>query len=226
MVVKEKMSDAERLAERIPIISTLPAAEKSSLISKLRPVNIRSGQFIVKEGAEHSELIFIASGQLKASHCDKRGKEVILALLVEGEFFGEIALLTGSNRSADVVALVPSTVLMLSQKDFMEHIDKFTGLSKSMMAAMAKRIRVASQRITDLALFDVSCRVARALWSIGELSEKAGKNFSIVRAQPTHQTIAGIVGSSREVVSRALKALESDGHIAYEEDTLLVLSLP
>ena len=226
MKKEQRQPDLKSSIENVSIIASLPSGEKSSLVSKIKISQVRKGQYIVKEGAERSDLIFVSSGHLKVCHCDRRGKEVIFSLLVAGDFFGEIALLTGSNRSADVIALAPSTVLILEQKDFLQHIDKYTGLSKAMLKAMANRIRVASQRITDLALFDVSCRVARALWSLGQVHETEGSKHSKVINKPTQQTLAGMVGCSREVVSRALKSLEADGNVAYIEGVLTVKSLP
>lgn len=218
--------DVQQLMSRVEILALLPSPERLAISKLLCAVKSRSGKTIVKEGSENSELVFIAEGQVKVCRVDERGREVILALLGQGDFFGELALLTGMPRCADVITLMPCELLILDGRDFLSHIEKWPNLGRLMLRGMAKRVQLASQRITELSLFDVCCRVARTLWGLGAQQQLDDQVVSFVREAPTHQTLAGMVGSSREVVSRALKSLEQQGHIYPDQDAIIVRSLP
>jgi CRP/FNR family cyclic AMP-dependent transcriptional regulator len=220
-------SEVRQCITKVPLLESLSEVEKEALIPKIRISLPAAGKYIIREGAPQSELIFVVSGQLKVTKSSgpqnsRRKKEVILSLLYAGDFFGEIALLTGSNRSADVVTLVPSVILSLSGEDFFHHIDRYPGLSKRIMSGMAARISRASQRITDLSLFDVPYRLTKMLWNMGEIITSQGKQISYLSKPPTHKMAASMIGSSREVISRSLKMLINKGLVMIDGRGLII----
>jgi CRP/FNR family cyclic AMP-dependent transcriptional regulator len=218
--------DTANLLRQIPILAALPENEKVSLLKCLTTREVRSGKFLMRSGVQGGELIFIAEGQVKVCKANKEGDEIILAILGPGQFVGEILILTGSDHVTDVVALLPCKLLVLQSADFHTHLAKYPGLAAEMLKLMADRVRVATGRITDLALYDVCCRVARTLFQMGTSSERNGKPIMLVNPRPPHQMLASMVGSSRETVSRALKTLEEEGHILVDEDCVYVKSIP
>jgi CRP-like cAMP-binding protein len=210
--------------------STLPfarlcAAEREKIRDRLSVVEIPAGKHLIKEGTPGAEMYFIAKGSVKVCsfHNDK---EVILAILRQGEVVGDIALLCGGPRVADVVALTACRLLKCTKEDFEAHLLEFGGLALAMLKNLALRVRSASSRISDLALYDVSSRVARILFEMSVPSEYDGVPAHVLHDPPTHQALASMIGSSREAVTRALKELEKARHLVIEEGQIFVLSLP
>ena len=210
--------------------STLPfsrlcAAEREKLRHRLVPVELSQGRYLMREGTPGAEMFFIVSGSVKVCSFHNE-KEVILAILRAGEVVGDISLLCGGPRVADVVAVTNCRLLKCSKEDFEAHLLEFGGLALAMLRNLALRVRSASARIADLALYDVSSRVARILFEMSVPSEYEGSPAHVTYEPPTHQALASMIGSSREAVTRALKELEKAKHIVIEENQLYVLSLP
>ena len=214
------------LVNRVPLLRSLPSNEKDALTALFTAEGVKRGKFVIRESSNDSTMYFIVSGRVKVCRADSHGKEVIVAILGPGEYFGEIALLAGTPRTTDVVALIDCELLCLSGKDFIEHVEKYNGLTFSLLRGLANRLHTATSRITDLALYDVTCRVARVLMEMSKVSAVADQHLPVVEERPTHQDLAAMVGSSREVVTRALKALEDEGHIEIEDERIVILSMP
>lgn len=206
---------------RIPLFCRLSSAELESLRQRLKVRDIRKNSLFMRADTEGSEMFFIASGRVRVYRSGERGKEFTLAFLEEGDFFGEIALLTGAQRTANVLALSRSVVWELSRDDFIEHTRRFSGLPLFLAQSLANRLRLASGNLADIALLDVPHRIIRALQKMGQPLAGSGQIF--IARRPTHKDIAEMIGTSREVVSRCLKAFEhkgivrEDGHSLYLE---------
>ena len=199
--------------QAIPLLAGLAELELAELGAVLTSRKVKKGNFIVYADDPGPSLMFIHGGSVKISLLSDDGKEIVLSTMGPGEFFGELALLTGEDRSANVIAQEATEVFVLSEEDFNLHILKNNGLSRALLRELAFRLQAATAKIGDLALFDVYRRVARTLKSIGENRETPDGTVSFIEKRPTHQELASMVGTSREMVTRALKGLEEDGCI-------------
>ena len=212
--------------KKIPLLSALSSEELVRLGTVLREKLIKKNAHIVHEEEPSTSILFLVEGKAKVTLSSTDGKEVILTYLEPGDFFGEIALLTGSTRSANVVANENSKVLILSGEDFNKHITQHPGLSYALARELAFRLRAASMKIGDLALYDVYRRLARTLKTLGKPEENEGETVYIIEKRPTHQEFASLIGTSREMVTRALHDLELNGCIETEDKKIIVKKLP
>lgn len=205
--------------------SALSPAERLALQPRLTLIEIQAGRYLIKEGSAGSEMYFLVRGSVKICtfHNDK---EAILNILRPGEVVGDISVLCGGPRIADVVALTPCRLLTCSKDDFETHLREFGGLAHMMLKNLAMRVRTASMRISDLALYDVSSRLARVLFEMSAPREIEDGIAHVVDNPPTHQALASMIGSSREAVTRALKELEKSKHIIVDDERIFVLSVP
>ena len=203
----------------------LSEREQTAIRSKLAVVELKSGAFLLHRGALSDEMYFIARGSVKIASFNNN-KEAILAILRSGEAVGEVALLCGGPRTADVIALSPCRLFKITREDFNAHLDEFGGLAHLLLKNLARRVRAASARITDLTLYDVTCRLARTLLGMSEVCELFGETVHLVREIPTHQELASTIGASREAVTRALGELVHRGHLAIEDRRVTIYSIP
>ena len=212
--------------QQIPLLSGLSEAELGALGEVLQERRIPKGSYIVYAADPGPSMMFLAHGKAKVTLVSTEGKEIVINNLSKGDFFGEIALLTGEDRSANVVAVSNCTLYVLSETDFKQHIINNSGLSLAMMRELALRLRGAVAKIGDLALYDVYRRVARTLKSLAELKVVDEEEVLIIEERPTHQELASMVGTSREMVTRALKGLEEDGCVVIEDKRIEVRKMP
>jgi len=149
---------------------------------------------------------------------DKEGREVILAILNQGDFFGEMGLIDQAPRSATVVAVEPCELLTITRADFTKCLREKFDLTMNVMRGLVKRLREADKKIGSLALMDVCGRVARLLMEMAETVD----GQKVVTKKLPKQQIAKMVGASREMVTRVMKELETSGHIAVSAHQILL----
>ena len=173
---------------------------------------------IVLVGDHTDSLFVIVSGSAKVLNRDAEGNEVILTLLGAGECFGEMGLIDGSPRSADVVASETCELLEIAKTDFIKALAANVELCLNIMKSLVLRLRVANRKIESLALMDVYGRVAKLLL---DLSEQEG-DVRLIRRKVTKQDMAKMVGASREMVSRVMKDLEASNYIRVEDGRIVL----
>lgn len=177
---------------------------------------------LVQENEPGETLYMIISGKVKVTNVGKDGKEVILAVLDKGEFFGEMALLDEEPRSATVVAMKKTEMLLLRRREFLELLEQNTEILTNLLATISRRLRDANSQIRSLALLDVLGRIAKLLLQIALKEGRRLLDGSIVFRRPTHQEIASMVGTSRETVSRMIGDLHRDGHIRISGKDIII----
>jgi len=158
------------------------------------------------------------SGLVKVMIVAEDGREVILTLMRNGDFFGEGSLFKRDSHGASVVAMQDSHLLILRRDDLYRFLVGMPGVSLGLLRAMCARLQAASETIGGLVLLDVTGRVSRLLL---QLAEESGGD-SITDA-PTHQIIAQIVGSSRETVTRTIGELATRNWIATSRTAITIL---
>lgn len=197
------------LLRNVPLFSGLDEKRLGVLVPMMMRTSFSRNETIIGAGDPTDSLYIVISGRLKVLMSDEQGREVILAILSAGEFFGEMGLLDDSPRSASVVTLEPCELLSISKTDFKRCLAENSDLSLMVMRGLVRRLREADQKIGSLALMDVYGRVARLLL---EMAEDVGGEKMVVK-KLSKQDIAKMIGASREMVSRVMKDLELGGYI-------------
>ena len=165
------------------------------------------GVMLIMEGSENNQLFIIRSGKVSVFVNDEEGKQANLNYMGVGEHFGELSLLDGNPGSASVMTVTECELTTLSRNSFHEFLIDEPELSIRLIEELVGRIRALTDNVKNLALFDVYGRVIKTLMRLSN-TEKCIEN-----PKPTHQDIANMVGSSREMVSRIMKELVTGGYI-------------
>ena len=203
----------------VPLFANIPQPELVKLAAVARQENYAKHAEIMAEGDRSSGLYILLSGKVKVVLRSEEGKEIILAILNPTEFFGEMALLDEAPRSADIVAMAPTTVLVIAKQEFKSWLQRQPEMAFVIIKTLAQRLREADRKIGDLALMDVYGRVARALMGMAKQDSQGRMVVSEILSQ---QSLADIVGASREMVSRTLKDLAQVGHIWFDGKDIIV----
>ncbi|HEX8619833.1 MAG TPA: Crp/Fnr family transcriptional regulator, partial [Thermoanaerobaculia bacterium] len=172
--------------------------------------------------ADESGDVFclIREGQVKVTMISPEGKEIILSLLGPGDFFGEMALLDDEPRSATVVATEPLELMTIWRNDFLQIMGQNFDITKKVLAEISRRLRTASSRIESLATMDVYGRLARFFLDMAKDQGKVLDNGYVAVTRPTHQSIANMIGTSRETVSRLIHDLMRQNLLISEGKTI------
>ena len=182
-----------------------------------------SGKFIFLEDSEGEQCFFVVQGSVKVTRLSKDGREVILAMLNEGEFFGEMALLDGESRSANVIALEETEVLTLNREDFLVVLHDYPQIAIQLLKEMADRLRKSDRQIASLSLSDAEKRIALCIIRFADEQGIIKRGQVSIPKMPIQQDIANMAGTSRETVSRAINLLEKEHFIKRQGRELLIL---
>ncbi len=203
----------------VPLFAGLGEAELEKLSVLCGRKRVERGAFIVRAGDSTDSLYILLTGRAKVTNSDEEGREIILAWLGAGEFFGEMGLIDGSPRSANVVASEACELLHLSSEAFQRCMQDNFQVAQKLMQILVQRLREADRKIESLALLDVYGRVARLLLDLSE--EQDGQR--VVKKKISKQDMARMIGASREMVSKVMRDLELSGYIRLENDLLIIV---
>ena len=133
-------SDLDALVRLLPAFSTLSAREKDSFIKDARILEVPAGSTILRHGETGDAAYFILSGRAVAGIASEQGQYRSLSSMAAGDFFGEIAALTGAARTADVVAEENATLLQVPAQALRSLMGN-PALSALFLAKMSERLR-------------------------------------------------------------------------------------
>ena len=177
---------------------------------------------IIYAGDAPDVLYYIVEGSVTVLIEDEDGHEIVLAYLNKGDFFGEMGLFgESSKRSAWVRTRSECELGEISYGRFRQIAEEDPGILFALASQMAARLRTTSRKVSDLAFLDVTGRVARTLLDLCKQPD-AMTHPEGMQIRVTRQEVGRIVGCSREMVGRVLKALEEQGLIRAKGKTIVV----
>ena len=205
------------MLKNIPLFSCLSESDLADIEKVAVRKTFPKNTILLSEGDSTDALYVICEGKVKVTIDDNEGKEIILSMLGTGEYFGEMALLDDEPRSASVTTKETTQLLIISKNDFMDILSS-KQFAFNLLKDLTKRLREANKKIESLGLLDVYGRVARILNQYAKSQE--GK--MVIEEKLTHQEIANMIGSSREMVSLILKELSNGGYITIEKKQITI----
>jgi len=209
---------AVQTLEHVYLFQDLATDDLAQLAQRATLKRFPKNAILVNEGDETDSLYIIRSGKVKIYLSDEEGKELVLGIQGPGDYFGEIALLDESPRSASAMSMEECKIYVLSKPQFEEFLKQDTAVCLRVMRGLTRRLRELTDSVRDLALLDVYGRTTKALTNMAE--DKDGQ--LVITHKLTHKDLAAMVGSSREMVSRIMKELSRGGYITVEKDRLII----
>lgn len=209
--------------KNVPLFASLSEKELSLLAGVSTSKRFEKSQTIIHKSDQGDTFFSILSGKVKVVLTDEEGKEYIVGILKPLEFFGELALLDGEPRSASVVALDSTEVLVLRRDDFLKQITHNPELCIKIVGVLGDRLRKANHQIESLVFLDVCGRLARMLLDMAEQQEpQTTAQGMVLEIDYSRTELANLVGTTRETLTRALKTLENMGYIEIKKNKLVI----
>jgi CRP/FNR family transcriptional regulator, cyclic AMP receptor protein len=207
---------------RVAIFRELPANVVDDLARRVGVRRVQGGAGVLSQDEPGNALFILMAGRVKVVMSGENGREVTLAVLRPTDIFGEMSLFDGAARSAHVVAIDPSTILVLSREDLLKNMAQHPQTAMNLLAEMSRRLRRADETIAELALCDVQDRLVRKLISLAREDGQELPEGVMIRRRPTQQDLANMVGACRETISRTFNMLARRGLIVPRGRSLLV----
>jgi CRP-like cAMP-binding protein len=211
---------SETLAH-IPLFASLDAEAIRRLDARCAWKTAAPKEWIVDHDGEGTDVFFLASGSVRVLIVTSPDREVILADIQRGGFFGELAAIDGRARSAGIIALTTSTVACMPTAVFREAFRAYPDVAEQLLRRLALRLREMTQRIHEFSALQVKHRIYAELLRTSR-ADPADKRQALVSPPPSHAEIAARVSTRREMVTRELKALERAGLLGRRRGAIVI----
>lgn len=216
------MNEEIEVLRNVPIFGELSDQELERIASLGVRKKYKKGGIILLEEETGAALFVIMTGKVKIVRMDDDGREVILSILGESDFFGEMAILDGSTRSASVVATSKAELFMIHRGDFLKALNDYPSVAIALLRELTNRLRKADAQIKSLSLKDASGRVATVILQLADDVGVFRKGKVEIDELPLQQDIANMAGTSRETISRMIHKFIKKGHIQLQGNKLIL----
>jgi CRP-like cAMP-binding protein len=222
-------ADAEvllRILRTSPIFSGGTPDSLKALVDQAMPLEYPAGAFLVRQGEPAAHVFVLTKGEVAIVSPARGGAEQVLSIVGEGDLLGELAVLTHGRRTAGARATSDTVAWAISREAFWAFLEETPSASSALLRQVAERLASREALIDDLLSLDVKGRLAKTLLGLAERHGRAGGDgATVIAVRLTHRDLAGMVGASRENVSRALAAFRRRGLLHYDASAIRLLDL-
>lgn len=209
--------------KQVPFFSGLDKAEAQTLAQRLAPRRFDVDQVIFHHGDPGGLLYIITSGKVKISYSQPDGQEALLAILGEGDFFGELALLDDAPRSATAEAMEATETLTLHRTEFINYIGQNPEFAYHVLRTLTKRIRHLNDQISDVFFLDLNGRLARTLLTLAANHGKPIAGGTLIDIVLTQTDLAEMTGATRVSINKTLGRFRSARWVTMRGRQLVIL---
>lgn len=198
------------LLRKVPLFAELDQGELASIAALASSIEIPAKSMVVQEFDIGDSMYVILEGEVKVSTFSAEGREVVLALLGKGSFFGEMSLLDEEPRSANVTTMERSKLANIRRRDLVALLMERPTIALKLLAEIAGRLRKTSRVLERISSMDVPHRLYAYLVDHCQRFGQPGRDGRYATVLPTHQLLADQLSTSRETISRAISQLKRD----------------
>jgi CRP/FNR family transcriptional regulator, cyclic AMP receptor protein len=204
---------------RSELFAQLTDTEIDSILQHTTVSRFPQGEQIFAKGDPGSSMMALLKGRVMISSPSRDGRQVVLTVMHEGDFFGEIALLDGKERTADATAMTDSELLVVPRRSLLALLERRPDAAIGLMHVLCERLRRTNEQVEDLAFLDLEARIAKVLVRLAEENGGARKPVGVKISQ---RALGELVGGSRESVNKHLQDWKRSGIIAIEKGSIVI----
>jgi CRP/FNR family cyclic AMP-dependent transcriptional regulator len=224
MTRRRSAADEQALMEVLttsPIFRRGQPADLAALARQATPFDYPTGSFLMRQGEPATHVLVLTAGEVAIVSPIRGGGEQVHAIVGAGQLIGELALLNDGRRTAGARATSPTTAWAIGREPFWAFLEVHPPASSALLRQVAARLAAREALIDDLLSLDVKGRLAKVLLGLAEQhGQPEADGGTRIALHLTHRDLAGMVGASRENVSRALGSFRRRGFIDYDSDAI------
>lgn len=206
----------------VPLFTELDEKVLDYLASVCQEKQYEKDSHILHQEEKGDNFFIIDKGSVKVTRLAEDGREAVLAFLHEGDFFGELAILDGETRSANVITLEPCRIQTINRHEFLDLLEQHPSVAVSLLRELALRLRKTDLHLEYLTLSDAEGKIAAILIELAEEYGTYKMGDVTLGTLPMQQDIANMAGTTRETVSRMIKKLEEKNWLRRDGQKLVI----
>ncbi len=216
------------MQNRETLFSGMSEIDQKIVSDQCKKRSVRPRTVIVSQGSHGRDMFIVLSGSLKVSVLSGEGKEISFVVLRPGDYFGELSLIDGRRRSATVMAIESSELMVLGHSEYQQllrdHPHTATAFLTRMLLTLANRIRATDELYQDSVFLDVSSRLAKFLLSASIEDSNSIPGQRLLDVQLSQYELGTMVNASRESVNKQLRDWEQQGIVDVSKGKITLLN--
>jgi CRP/FNR family cyclic AMP-dependent transcriptional regulator len=217
--------DKRTLLARTPLFSHFPPDELNRLVGFLRVERYPARRVLVRKGDPGTNMMVVLQGRVQICTRSAEGKEFVVNIINPGEVFGEIALLDGSDRTADAVTMDACELMILERRDFVPFLKSHPDACMRLLEVLCQKLRWTTGVLEAALFLEGPSRLARILVHLARLYGQPVRDGVQLHIRLSQQQLANMVGMSRESINKQLGHWRDDGIVAIEEGRITITDL-
>ncbi len=213
------LEDARRQLANCVLFRGLVTGERDAVVGRARMRHFAAGETVFLMGSPGGSMMAVLSGTVRISIPSQEGREIVLAVLLPGEVFGEIALLDGKERTADARAMTACDLAVLERRDVLEFLERQPNAWPRVVEVLCDRLRATDLQMAEVAMQQLPVRLAKVLLRmtyVEALSRPAD------RVQVSQRELGNIVGAARESVNKCLSEWQRSGWVRIDRTSITI----
>lgn len=198
-------------AQRVSIFSTLDSQQLLKITDLIIHKEYKKGELLIMEGEAMDSLVILNEGQVKAFRTTQDGREQILHIFSEGDFFGERNLLRDYASTYSIEALEEVHVCLIHKREFQLLIKEYPDIALRIMEELCERLDRLENTVEAMGTRPVEARVSSVLLEFADKYGKPHPKGTLIELPLSREGIAHYIGLTRETVSRKMSLLQDDG---------------
>jgi CRP/FNR family cyclic AMP-dependent transcriptional regulator len=219
------MTRPHETLERIDLLRSIDTKERVAFERRCIWRHAAAKEWLLEQGDIGTDIFFLTSGTIRVLITPSPDREVILADVNAGGYFGEMAAIDRQPRSAGILAITDATIACMSASMFREILHKYPDVSERLLKQLVARIRALDQRIDEFSSMHVKHRICAELLRRSR-PDPTDQHRALVSPPPVHADIAACVSTRREMVVRELKVLERGGLLTRRRGAFVINNVP
>lgn len=208
---------------RSALFARLGDGETDAILAHARVAKYAEGDQIFAKGDPGNSMMAVLKGRVSISTASDDGRQVVLTVMREGDVFGEIALLDGKERTADVTAAAADCeILIVPRRSLLSLLERRPDICIDLMLVLCERLRRTNEQVEDLAFLDLEARIAKVLVRLAEENGAGAPHSKPVGIKISQRALGELVGGSRESVNKHLHDWKRSGIIAIEKGAIVI----
>src|SRR5215213_1318221 len=178
---------------------------------------------IFAPGDPDDQVYFLLAGTVRLYKIYGEFKEATVALLREGDVFGELSLEETSRQNAFAEAITPARVAVVRKTVLNEVLNRRPTFALRLFSSVSERLRQSDETIESLLDREVSARLATLLSHLGDRFGEPDGSGTVLKVRLTHQDLANMIASTREAVSKVMSEFQRDGLIESRNRRIVIV---
>jgi CRP/FNR family cyclic AMP-dependent transcriptional regulator len=216
------------ILSRVPLFSRLTPQDVEAISGVATTRSIKAREELFHKGDAGAQIYVVASGRLKVITTSEEGDDLMFCVVDAGEVLGEVALFADRERTASVVAMQASDLIVIDRRDFLPLLRNRPDVTLELLTVLSERLARVSEFLEDTHFLNLPVRLAKKLVDFanqhGRDLDTSGKAL-LIDVKLSQEEWGDLVGTTRESINKQFRAWSAQGLIELEKGKVLIREL-